>query len=56
LSMRGVKLDRAMSLVAATMVGSRSAWRAAHSERRCMAAAAAAAAAAVNGSGSGAVV
>jgi hypothetical protein len=55
LSMRGVKLDRAMSLVAATMVGSRSAWRAAHSERRCMAAAAAAAAA-VDGSGSGAVV
>jgi hypothetical protein len=53
--MRGVKLDRAMSLVAATMAASRKAWRAAHSERWCMAAAAAAAAA-VNGSGSGAVV
>jgi hypothetical protein len=52
--MRGVKLDRAMSLVAATMAASRKAWRAAHSERWCMAAAAAAAA--VNGSGSGAVV
>jgi hypothetical protein len=51
--MRGVKLDRAMSLVAATMVASRNAWRAAHSERWCMAAVAAAA---VNGSGSGAVV